>query len=992
MLIKEIIIYQYGKWIDSHFQDIPSFMLFQGENEAGKSTLTSFILSILFGFPTKRDDRFKAAASSELGGALLISCPTHGEFRIERIYGKKEVTVLFEDGTVKDEEWLKKWLGGIDRSLYEQIYFFDLDGLQNVHKIQAEDITRYLLSASTIGSERLFQAENELIKEQETLFKPQGRNPVINQKLSQLAELDTKVKEKKRELDQYDQLLQERMKLIEKESDLKQELIANSKELEYEMAWLTTIPLVIKEYKLTEKLEEYDSLSFPENGLDRWKEWSHALKPLIAQEVSLKDQLEQAENKLSMLGEPILIKEKNKLEALLNQSPLFSRDLERIGELHSKLKYVEEGLQENRQFLGISDFDSFQWNPSSIKEAEIQLEKWNHLQKLYDEKDNKHKLEQQRKNISMEKLNQLENEILSPPELELEEGMLIEWETIKSIENEKKTIRAEISLIEQEKEKFNKNRHDTRKIESVLIGLVSLISLAGLTVSIRQNQWLIAFICGLLFVTVGVTFLYLKQNRSNQTSESNRYSLLKERLRQLENEEMDFTCTEERFFEAREKINGNQRVIEEMKEIQTAVKEQGWYAGELDKERLDVLKQLRSIELSLLDLFQSNTGKLEVNIDRLSVDLPLIQVIYHHLKEKSRLEEEIQEIENRMKPIQNSLQDWAKKLQLKGAYSELFGLLKDQLEREREQEQSRKFLQEGINEIRQQLKKIQAEKGLVTEELSFLLKKADCEDEESYLKKGFKLEEKLKLLNQLEAVQDQLNLTRFSEEERKHRNLDQEISKSLIFTLEEKEKAFLEELEHIRKQVATVDYQLKQMEEGGAYIDLLHQFYQEKYSFQETAKAWSVYTIARSFLQKAMVQFKEGTFPKVLRNAESIFKTLTNENYERIRFSSDNDELSVLHTSGKWFPAAALSQATKEQVYVAIRLGLIEALYPTLSLPIIIDDSFVNFDTNRVAKVMDTLQGFSGRHQVIVFSCHPEMTQYFPKDHIVELSKFQPIR
>ncbi|WP_243356167.1 AAA family ATPase [Bacillus litorisediminis] len=989
MIIKEIFIYQYGKWTDTHFRGLSPFILFQGENETGKSTISSFILSILFGFPTKRDDRFKASASSEYGGALLIECPTYGEFRIERNYGRKDVSVLFADGTVKDEEWLKKWLGGIDRGLYEHIYFFDLDGLQNVHKIHAEDITRYLLSASTIGSEKLFQVENELIKQQESIFKPQGRNPVLNQKLNTLVDLDTKVKEKKREMDQYDQLLQKKQQLIDKESNLKQELILLSKELEKEQAWFSTIPLVVKEKQLEEKIKEYETLSFPENGLERWKEWSHALKPLTAQEISLIDQLEQAESKLNMLGKPILLQDKSKIEALLEQSSLLSREEERKQQLQTKLKYLEEGLEENRQLLGISDLDKFYWDAASIKEAEIRLEKWQHLQTLFLEKENRYKLEKQRMKLTLDKLKQMQTEILSPQELELEEGMLIEWETIRSLENEKKTVQSEITLIEQENDKLNRKSNEHKKIESLLMGLVSAISLAGLAISIGQKQWLIALICFFLCVTAGVAFTFLKRNQSDHRAESNRYTVLKERLRQIEEKEKDFTCTEERYIEAREKIQVHHRIAEEIKELQTALKEQSWFVEQMDKECSEVQAQLQSVHMLLLELYQMNTGKNDVEIERLSYELPVIQSISQQIKEKNRIEDEIQVIEGRMRPIRRLLDDWAEKLQLSGSQLELFGLLKERLEAEKEQEQSRKYLQEGINDSKQQLKKLQAEKNLVKAELSLLLEKAGCMDEESYWKKGFQFAEKLKLQDQLAAIHNQLNLTRFSEAERLERTLDPDSCRSRIHELQTSQKAKTEELEYVSKQVATIEYQLKQMEEGGVYIDLLHQYHQEKHSFQQSAKAWSVLTIARGLLQEAMVHFKEGTLPKVLQHAESIFKTLTNENYEKIRFSSDKEELSVLHITGKWFPAGALSQATKEQLYVAIRFGLIAALYPTLSLPIIIDDSFVNFDPNRVAKVMETLKNFSSRHQVIVLSCHPEMAYYFSEDEIVELMNFQ---
>ncbi len=53
MKIVEINIYGYGKFENVLFTDLHSTQVFFGENEAGKSTIMSFIHSILFGFPTK---------------------------------------------------------------------------------------------------------------------------------------------------------------------------------------------------------------------------------------------------------------------------------------------------------------------------------------------------------------------------------------------------------------------------------------------------------------------------------------------------------------------------------------------------------------------------------------------------------------------------------------------------------------------------------------------------------------------------------------------------------------------------------------------------------------------------------------------------------------------------------------------------------------------------------------------------------------------------
>lgn len=70
----------------------------------------------------------------------------------------------------------------------------------------------------------------------------------------------------------------------------------------------------------------------------------------------------------------------------------------------------------------------------------------------------------------------------------------------------------------------------------------------------------------------------------------------------------------------------------------------------------------------------------------------------------------------------------------------------------------------------------------------------------------------------------------------------------------------------------------------------------------------------------------------------------------------------------------ALSMGQKDQLYLAVRLGIAGFVAGRSSgLPIILDDPFVNFDDARFAKAMRFLADEAPRqHQIILFSCHRE--------------------
>ena len=65
-----------------------------------------------------------------------------------------------------------------------------------------------------------------------------------------------------------------------------------------------------------------------------------------------------------------------------------------------------------------------------------------------------------------------------------------------------------------------------------------------------------------------------------------------------------------------------------------------------------------------------------------------------------------------------------------------------------------------------------------------------------------------------------------------------------------------------------------------------------------------------------------------------------------------------------------LSRGTRDQVFLAVRLGRIKSLKPA---PIIIDDSFVNFDSGHLTRALDLIYDLSQRQQIFIMTCHPHL-------------------
>jgi uncharacterized protein YhaN len=63
-----------------------------------------------------------------------------------------------------------------------------------------------------------------------------------------------------------------------------------------------------------------------------------------------------------------------------------------------------------------------------------------------------------------------------------------------------------------------------------------------------------------------------------------------------------------------------------------------------------------------------------------------------------------------------------------------------------------------------------------------------------------------------------------------------------------------------------------------------------------------------------------------------------------------------------------MSLATKDTVYFALKLALIDSIIKRRSIPIIMDDPFILFDDQRITAVTSILKELSSRAQVILLT------------------------
>lgn len=125
--------------------------------------------------------------------------------------------------------------------------------------------------------------------------------------------------------------------------------------------------------------------------------------------------------------------------------------------------------------------------------------------------------------------------------------------------------------------------------------------------------------------------------------------------------------------------------------------------------------------------------------------------------------------------------------------------------------------------------------------------------------------------------------------------------------------------------------------------------------------------IAISTLTEAYEEMKNTITPKFTLNLSSSIKQISNNKYEKVTINDDNGMI-VENNRGEYVDAAKLSTGTIDQLYLALRLSMIDDLSKE-KLPIILDESFAYFDNSRLENILKYLNGELNNHQTIILTC-----------------------
>ncbi|WP_262177292.1 ATP-binding protein [Saccharococcus sp. Marseille-Q5394] len=951
MKIRKLVIYGFGKHENKTIDFTDGINVIYGHNEAGKTTIQQFIVQTLFGFPQKNSAqlRYEPKAGGKFGGQVHLHDEVYGNCIVERVQGKSsgDVTVYFEDGTTGGEEAVKALVRQYDRASFESIFSFSILQLQGFERMDETELSRTLLSSGTTGVDTLLRVEKKMEKEMGDLFKKSGRNPEMNVRAIELKEMEKELKSEQERMATFAPKM-DRIHEIDREwqeSKASYELLREQyRALELE---LQLSPLRERKRNLARRLDEVRKSSFPSDGIRRFEMISGRLTEMEAKKRGLEAELTAMAEKIPTYPRPEMLTE---MERLLAREPEWHEWRSAVGSIRDKLTQLNVKRMRLLDRLGLDKSDELLQADVSIHQEEY----------LYGQLQEMSEMNQQIGYIDRQ-LTQLENELrdIRTDQLTLQKNSPTEAE--KKRAEEWPSIRRRLAEAKAYVHMSRSSRVDgTPQLLWMLLIVAAVISIVGLI----GDQWIVVGLGACLAV---ISALSKIGKRSDQPSPKN------VEMERFINEyagqeaEMEALIVKVQDYEQRHSL------------LEEAAKANERKMGVLEEEYGAIVQEKERLEQSISEFFVAYGLRKIPNPGILHEFFGMarsLQEIERELEDAARQSEEIQEkIRLRQTEVERLVPAGASE-------SSIYEKLRSDYLSVKEEAQTFKVLTQKIEETQMQKQEAGELLSSLRSQQQDLFTEAGVETEEQYYKAYAEYQETLTLMQQIRDIESQLSVHGAVEDVsgRSEGELRVEVHEL------ERRLADLEEIMNsFVKEKAALEVETEKLLTDDSYQRKQQLFEMKKAEFDELAKQWSVRQAVVEAIKGMMEELKEKKLPEVLNEAEKLFSELTGGTYMSLVLS-ENGYFHAVARDGRRYPIIELSQATKEQAYIALRLSLAAAKEKTAPFPLVMDDPFVHFDEMRFSRMLKIMERLSAKHQFIYFTCHDKIVEYWTNATIINVS------
>ena len=259
--------------------------------------------------------------------------------------------------------------------------------------------------------------------------------------------------------------------------------------------------------------------------------------------------------------------------------------------------------------------------------------------------------------------------------------------------------------------------------------------------------------------------------------------------------------------------------------------------------------------------------------------------------------------------------------------------------------------------------KIKIENKRINEEINLLEKQIEILKEEKNKIEVEVENEQLKIDNKIEMevekikneFKEKIDINKYLEKLEEN-NLDNQ-----VYKLQEEINKYRLEVQSIKIQEEDKTKKLEDISSLKEEYELL------KEELKELEVKNEAINLAKEFFNKAYIKMKNNITPKFTENLSNNIANISNNKYTKVGLNEEKG-LIVENEYGEYISAERLSVGTIEQLYLSLRLSMIDEL-SNERMPILLDESFAYFDDTRLENILKFLSKKMNKHQIIIFTC-----------------------
>ena len=237
------------------------------------------------------------------------------------------------------------------------------------------------------------------------------------------------------------------------------------------------------------------------------------------------------------------------------------------------------------------------------------------------------------------------------------------------------------------------------------------------------------------------------------------------------------------------------------------------------------------------------------------------------------------------------------------------------------------------------------------------------------------IENNLNNLNEeINKIKNNFNLKINFEKEKKKKNYLNKIEKNKINNFINLENVNFE-IEKLQKEINdkklklhTLDLDKKNIEPNLDNLSKIEEDIVNNNEIMSNLKNLNLsFNLAKEILNENYEKMKNSVTPKFTESLSNNISKITDSKYKKVMFN-ENEGLIVELENSDYVPANRLSIGTVDQLYLSLRLSMVNELSDE-KVPILLDEAFAFYDDERLKNILLYLNSEFSDRQIIIFSC-----------------------